>query len=94
MGSLMIHVAKKVNTVLEKLDAIEASDNLENRRNASAGARSVTSAGARSVKSAGARSLTSARGKPESLTLSDTLIGRSFIIPIVQAVLIKLYIQT
>ncbi len=62
----MIHVAKKVNTVLEKLDAIEASDNLENRRTASAGARSVTSAGARSVKSAGARSLTSARGKPES----------------------------
>ena len=51
MGKLMSHVAKKVNTVLEKLDAIDANDDQENRR---------ASAGARSVKSA--RSISSARG--------------------------------
>ena len=51
MGSLMAQVVRKVNTVLEKLDAIE--DKEPNRSVASA----------RSMKSAGARSLTSARGK-------------------------------
>ena len=61
MGNVMAQVVRKVNTVLEKLDAIE--DKEPNRSVTSAGARSVKSAGARSLKSAGARSLTSARGK-------------------------------
>ncbi len=64
MGNLMSQVVRKVNTVLEKLDAIEEPRRVSGgaRSISSAGARSMKSAGARSMKSAGARSISSAKG--------------------------------